>query len=72
MKAVIMLVGVLLLGFGIASMLGLLEFTEKKEVLKIGGLEASVERERSLPPWIGIAAIVAGTALVVGGALRKR
>ena len=72
MKAVMLVAGVLLLGLGIASTLGLLEFTERKEVLKIGEFEASVERQRSLPPWAGIVAIVAGTALVVAGAMRKR
>ena len=72
MKTVLLIVGVLLLAFGVASTLGLLEFTDRKEVLKIGEFEASVERQRSLPPWAGIVAIVVGTALVVGGAMRKR
>ena len=72
MKSVMLVVGVLLLGLGIASTLGLLEITDRKEVLKIGEFEASVERQRSLPPWAGVVAIVAGTALVVAGALRKR
>ncbi len=69
---VLMIVGVVLLGLGIASLLGLLEFSERKEVLKIGEFEASVERKRDIPQWAGIVAIVVGTALVVAGATRKR
>ena len=72
MKPVMIVVGVLLLAFGVASTLGLLELTERREVLKIGEFEASVERQRTLPLWAGIAAIVAGTALVVAGAVKKR
>ena len=72
MKLVLIVAGVLLLAFGLASTLGLLELTERREVLKIGEFEASVERERTLPPWAGIVAIVAGTALVVAGAMKKR
>ena len=72
MKLVLVVAGVLLLAFGLASTLGLLELTERREVLKIGEFEASVERERTLPPWAGIVAIVAGTALVVAGAMKKR
>ncbi|HET9485443.1 MAG TPA: hypothetical protein VFO79_15890 [Xanthomonadales bacterium] len=71
MKTPFLIVGVLLVAFGIASLLGMLEFTDRKEVLKIGEFEASVERQRTIPQWAGIASIVAGVVLVVVGATRR-
>jgi hypothetical protein len=71
MKAML-LVGVILVGLGIAALLGVLDFSQKKEVLRIGGLEASVQDRQAIPQWAGIAAIVLGGVLVVGGLSRKR
>ena len=71
MKAML-IVGVVLVGLGVAALLGVLDFTQKKEVLRIGGLEASVEERQAIPQWAGIAAIVLGGVLVAGGMSKRR
>ena len=48
-------------------------YTRREKVLDIGPIEATAERERTvpLPPVVGIVAVAAGVALVVSG-VRKR
>jgi uncharacterized membrane protein len=71
MKGMI-IAGVLLLALGIAAFMGLLDFTEKKEILQIGDLKATVSKERTVPQWAGLVGIIAGVALVIVGSTRKR
>ncbi len=68
------IVGILLIVLGIAALAyGGFSFTthEKKKILDAGPihLDATVEKERSvtLPPIVGIAAIIGGVVLVVVG-----
>jgi len=46
-------------------------FTSKREVLKIGDLKVSASEERTIPPWVGGVALLAGVGFLVAGA-RKR
>ena len=50
---------------------GQLNFTQDKEVVKIGGLSASVKEEKSVPQWIGGVGVLVGLGLIVAGAMRK-
>ena len=45
--------------------------TTSDTVLEVGGLKASVEEKRSVPSWVGVAAIVGGLVLVGAGARKK-
>ena len=49
-------------------------YTTKETVIDIGPIHATAERERTLPlpPIIGGAAVLAGTALLVMGARKSR
>jgi len=71
MRIGLILAGLILAGVGIAAFTGQLNFTEDKEVVKIGGLSASVKQERSVPQWIGGLGVLVGLGLVVAGAMRK-
>jgi hypothetical protein len=46
-------------------------FTTRETVVDIGDLEITADRERPIPLWAGILAIVAGAGMVAAGA-RKR
>ena len=71
MRIGLILAGVILIAVGAAGYTGNLNFTQNKEVVKVGGLSASVKQEKSVPEWIaGVAALV-GLGLVVAGAIRK-
>lgn len=71
MRIGLILAGLILAAVGIAAFSGQLNFTEDKEVVKIGGLSASVKQERSVPQWIGGLGVLVGLGLVVAGAMRK-
>ena len=49
-----------------------IDFTQDKEVLKIGELSASVQQEKTVPQWAGGAGVLIGLGLLVAGAMRKR
>jgi len=42
-------------------------FSREESVLKIGDMEAKVQRQHDIPPWAGGAAIAAGIVLIVVG-----
>jgi hypothetical protein len=61
------IVGIILVIAGIYVAAGQASYTSNKEVLKIGGLEASVKESHVVPPWAGAIGIVAGGLLVFAG-----
>lgn len=71
MKALVIL-GVMLIAAGIYVAAGQASYKTDKNVLKIGGLEASVKEAHQVPPWTGGIAIVAGGLLVFAGMRRPR
>lgn len=71
MRIGLILAGLILAALGVAAFTGQLNFTQDKEVLKIGGLSASVKQERSVPQWLGGFGVLVGLGLIVVGATRK-
>ncbi|MGH8285256.1 MAG: hypothetical protein ACRETT_05765 [Steroidobacteraceae bacterium] len=63
--------GAVLIAVGLFILIKGPTYTREESVLKFGDLEAKVQHERSVPEWIGGAALGAGLVLVVVG-LRKR
>ena len=71
MRIGLILAGLILAAVGIAAITGELDFTQDREVVKIGGLSATVKEEKSVPQWLGGLGVLAGLGLVVAGAMRK-
>lgn len=71
MRIGLILAGIILIALGAAAFTGRLDFTHDKEVVKIGGLSASVKEEKSVPQWLGGVGVVVGLGLLAVGALRK-
>ncbi len=71
MRIGLILAGIILIAVGAAGFTGNLNFTQNKEVVKIGGFSASVKQDRSVPEWIGGVAVLVGLGLVAAGAMRK-
>jgi hypothetical protein len=67
-----LIVGVILLLAGIYVAAGQATYKSDREVLKIGGLEASVKESHMVPQWIGAVGIVAGGLLVLAGMRGKK
>ncbi|MES2246758.1 MAG: hypothetical protein V4645_05740 [Pseudomonadota bacterium] len=64
------IVGILLVVAGIAGLgLGDFSFTKETHQAKLGPLEFSVKEKQTvnIPAWAGVAAIVVGGALLLGG-----
>ena len=61
------IVGIILIAAGIYVVAGQGSYSRNREVLKIGGIEASVKESRLSPPWTGAVAIAAGGLLVFAG-----
>ena len=65
------LVGILLLALGAFVLFQGVSYKSKDEVLRVGGLKASVEERRAVPTWAGGVAIVAGIVLIAAGMKRR-
>jgi hypothetical protein len=61
------IVGIILIAAGIYVAAGQASYSSNKDVLKIGGLEASVKESHVVPPWVGAVGMVAGGLLVFAG-----
>ena len=59
--------GIVLIAIGIYVVVGQARYKSDKEVLKIGGLAASVQESHLVPPWTGAIAIAIGGVLVFAG-----
>jgi hypothetical protein len=68
------IIGIVLIVLGaIALAYGGITYTSREKVLDIGPIEATAEREKTipLPPVLGGLALVGGIALLVVGSRRK-
>ena len=68
------IVGIVLIVIGVISLaVGGINYTSREKVLDIGPLEATAEREKTipLPPLLGGLALVGGVVLLIAGS-RKR
>jgi hypothetical protein len=71
MRIGLIIAGIVLAAVGLAAFTGQLNFTQDKEVVKIGDLSASVKEERSVPQWLGGIGVLVGLGLIAAGAMRK-
>ncbi len=68
----LLLPALVLIGLGIAILLGKIEMDQRKDVIKIGEFKASVETRQPVAPWIGGVALGIGVGLGVFALTRKR
>jgi len=65
MRIVIFVIGVLLIGAGAAIWFGQLRYPTEHEMIKVGGLETRLTRERPIPQWLGGCTLLTGLAIVL-------
>jgi drug/metabolite transporter (DMT)-like permease len=63
--------GILLIAFGAFVLVRGASFTSRRDVLKVGDVKVTADEQRSIPPWAGWLAVVAGGALAVAGVRRR-
>jgi hypothetical protein len=64
------LVGVLLLLFGGFVVFRGLTYQSRSNEVRIGDVRITAEERRTIPTWIGVAAIVGGVVLLAAGGRR--
>jgi hypothetical protein len=64
---VLQILGAILILGGLFVLIKSPSYSSEKSVLKIGDVEAKVSQERTIPPWVGGAAVAAGVVLLVVG-----
>lgn len=71
MKAGSIIAGAVIAAIGIAILLGKFSFTERESVFKAGPINVEADKQKTVPEWGGILAVVVGGALVLVGVTRK-
>jgi hypothetical protein len=64
--------GILLAVFGVIVVIRGVDYGSQRSVIRVGEYQASVQSRRSVPLWVGGAAIVGGVLLVGAGLRRSR
>lgn len=69
MRFVVIIVGLALLIAGIWILVGGATYQSSETLLQIGSATLKESHEKALPQWLGIAGIVVGALLALGGLL---
>jgi hypothetical protein len=64
------IIGVILIAGGLYVLIKSPTYSSDKSLFKVGQVEAKLQQDHEVPPWVGGVALAAGVVLVVGG-LRK-
>jgi hypothetical protein len=63
--------GVLLIALGLWVLIRPPSYPHEESVFKLGNVEAKMQEQRPVPPWLGGAALGAGVVLFVVGLKRR-
>jgi len=72
MRAGLIIVGVILLAAGIWVTVGNGSYKQTDTVAQLGPAKIEATHEKAVPQWLGVAGIVVGGLLVLGGVMKKR
>jgi hypothetical protein len=68
---IVQIVGAILIAGGLYVLIKAPSYSSDKSLFKVGDVEAKIQQEQQIPPWVGGATLAAGVVLVVVG-VRKR
>jgi uncharacterized membrane protein YphA (DoxX/SURF4 family) len=72
MRAGLIIIGILLLIAGIWIIAGHASYQATDTVAQIGSAKLTATHDKGVPQWVGIAGVVIGALLAIGGFVRKR
>ncbi len=72
MRAVLIIVGIVLLAAGIWVTAGKGHYQQTNTVVQLGPAKIEATHDKAVPQWVGIAGIAVGGLLTLGGFLSKR
>jgi hypothetical protein len=71
MRAALIVIGILLLAAGIWIVLGHGSYQQTDTLLQVGSAKVTATRDKALPSWLGVAGIVVGGLLALGGLIKR-
>jgi hypothetical protein len=71
MRAVLIILGIILLAGGIWAIFGHGSYQTTDTLVQIGSAKVTATHDKAIPQWAGIAGIVVGAVLALGGFLKK-
>ncbi|MBE1160312.1 hypothetical protein [Dyella acidiphila] len=72
MRAILIVIGLILLVGGLWAVFGHGSYTQTDTVLQLGSAKLTATHDKAIPQWLGIAGIVVGALLTLGGLFSKR
>jgi hypothetical protein len=72
MRAILTIIGIVLLGAGLWVVFGHGSYTQTDTVFQLGSAKLTATHDKAIPEWLGIAGIVVGGLLALGGLFSKR
>lgn len=71
MRAVLIILGIILLAGGIWAIFGNGSYQTTDTLVQIGSAKVTATHDKAIPQWAGIAGVVVGAVLALGGFLKK-
>lgn len=71
MRAVLIVLGLVLVAAGIWVLAGQAFYQQTDTLVQLGSAKITATHDKAVPTWMGIAGIVVGVLLAIGGFLRK-
>jgi hypothetical protein len=72
MRAVLVLVGIVLLIAGLWIVFDHGSYQSTDTLIQVGSAKLTATHDKAIPQWMGIAGIAVGALLALGGLLKKR
>lgn len=72
MRAILLIVGLVLLVGGLWVVFGHGSYTETDTVFQLGSAKLTATHDKAVPQWLGISGIAVGALLALGGLFSKR
>jgi hypothetical protein len=69
MRAV-QIIGAILIAGGLYALIKSPTYSSDKSLFKVGQVEAKLQQDHEIPPWVGGVVLAAGLVLVIAGARR--
>jgi len=64
---ILQIIGAVLIAASLYVLIKGASYPSDKSLFKVGNVEATIERHREVPPWVGGAGVAAGVVLLVVG-----
>ena len=71
MRAVLIILGILLLAAGVWATFGNGSYQTTDTLVQIGSAKITATHDKAIPQWMGIAGMAIGAVLALGGLLKK-